>query len=91
MTPLEALASGVPFVGSEVGYFEEFSNGGNFGKVVPVENAKQAAAAVDAWLSDEQQLLGASTLAPGFVKQQHGIETEVAGINAVYEGLWENG
>jgi hypothetical protein len=46
---------------------------------------------VSAWLADEQQLLGASKRAPDFVKQQHSIETEVAGINAVYEGLWEHG
>ncbi|MBL4750071.1 MAG: glycosyltransferase family 4 protein [Amylibacter sp.] len=91
MTPLEALASGVPFVGSDAGYFDIFSNEGRLGKVVPLEDAGQAAAAVEAWLSDEQQLLDASKRAPGFVKQQHSIETEVAGINAVYEGLWENG
>ena len=91
MTPLEGLASGVPFVGSLVGYFDTFSNENRFGKIVPVADAGQAAAAVEAWLSDEQQLLGASKLAPDFAKQQHSIETEVAGINAVYEGLWEHG
>jgi mannosyltransferase len=91
MTPLEGLASGVPFVGSLVGYFDTFSNENKFGKIVPVADAGQAAAAVEAWLADEQQLLGASKLAPGFVKQQHSIETEVAGINAVYEGLWKHG
>ena len=91
MTPLEALASGVPFVGADAGYFEEFSNEGKLGKVVPLEDARQAAAAIEVWLSDEQLLLTASKLAPDFVKQQHSLETEVAGINAVYEGLWENG
>lgn len=91
MTPLEALASGVPFVGSEAGYFDMFSNEGKVGKLVPVEEAGQAAAAIDAWLNDEQHLLGASKMAPEFVKQQHSIEIEVAGINAVYEELWRNG
>lgn len=91
MTPLEGLASGVPFVGSLVGYFDTFSNEDKLGKIVPVGDARKAAAAVEAWLSDEQQLLGASKLAPDFVKQQHSIETEVAGINAVYEGLWKYG
>ncbi len=91
MTPLEALASGVPFVSSDAGYFRTFSNGGKLGKVVPIEDAWQGATEVEAWLSDEQKLLAASKLAPDFVKQQHSIETEVAGINAVYEGLWKNG
>ncbi len=91
MTPLEALASGVPFVGSEAGYFDTFSNNGKLGKVVPVAEIKQAVSAVDAWLADGEQLSKASQQAPGFVQQQHSIETEVAGINAVYERLWYNG
>lgn len=88
MTPLEALASGVPFVGSETGYFREFSNHGTVGTVVPLEDADQGAAVIEAWLSDKARLMHASELAPGFVKQQHSIEHEVAGINTVYERLW---
>lgn len=88
MTPLEALASGVPFVGTQTGYFNTFSNGGKVGKVVPIDDAGHGSAAIEAWLSNENQLLKASTLAPGFVSQQHNIDAEVAGINAVYEKLW---
>ena len=88
MTPLEALASGVPFIGTETGYFREFSNDGQLGTVVATENAANAAAAVEAWLANTGHLSKASEIAPGFVKQQHSIEREVAGINAVYEGLW---
>ena len=91
MTPLEALASGVPFVGSETGYFKEFVDGGNVGTVVPVENVKQSVEAIDAWLSDNRLLQKASDMAPDFVAQQHNIDTEVAGINAVYETLWNAG
>ncbi len=90
VTPLEAMASGVPFVGSDTGYFKEFSNGGLMGKLVPVADVKLAAVAVEAWLSDAEKLTRASTLAPGFVAQQHSVNSEVAGINAVYEGLWNN-
>jgi len=90
VTPLEAMASGVPFVGSAAGYFKEFSNGGRLGKVVPVGDAGLAADAVKAWLSDAAELVRACALAPGFVAQQYGIEREVAGINAVYEGLWSD-
>lgn len=90
MTPLEALASGVPFVGSETGYFKEFSNQGTLGTVVPLENANLGAVAIEAWVGDEDRLLRASELAPGFVKQQHSIGHEVAGINAVYEGFWSD-
>jgi len=90
VTPLEAMASGVPFVGSDTGHFKEFSNGGRLGKLVPVGDAGLAAAAVDAWFSDAAELARAAALAPAFVAQQHGLEREVAGINAVYEGLWNH-
>ncbi|MBS9718664.1 glycosyltransferase family 4 protein [Pseudohalocynthiibacter aestuariivivens] len=88
MTPLEALASGAPFIGTETGYFQEFSNDGQLGTVVGTENSAKAAAAVEAWFANPGRLSKASEIAPGFVKQQHSIEREVAGINAVYEGLW---
>jgi len=90
VTPLEALASGVPFVASDTGYFKEFSKGGRLGKLVPIGDATLAARALDGWLSDAAELERACALAPGFVAQQHGVEREVAGINAVYEGLWQN-
>lgn len=89
MTPLEALASGVPFVGSETGYFEVFSNAGKLGKIVPLEDVTQGVRAVEDWLSDTELLERASKLATGFVAQQHSIEQEVAGINAVYDWLWK--
>jgi mannosyltransferase len=91
VTPLEALASGVPFVGSDTGYFDVFSNDGALGTVVPLENAALGADAVDAWLTDEKRFMRACTMASGFVQQQHSIEHEVSGINAVYEGLWADG
>jgi mannosyltransferase len=91
MTPLEGLASGVPFVGSETGYFKEFSNDGKVGTVVPLENAQRGAEAIDTWLSDNSLLQKASYLATGFVAQQHSLDAEVAGINAVYETLWKAG
>jgi len=89
MTPLEALASGVPFVGSKTGYFETFSNEGKLGKIVPVEDGSQGVQAVEDWLSDADLLARASKLATGFVAQQHSIDQEVAGINAVYDWLWK--
>jgi mannosyltransferase len=89
MTPLEALASGVPFVGSDTGYFDEFSNDGKVGTVVPLEDVSSSTNAIDAWLSDDRFLKKASELASHFVAQQHSLDAEVAGINAVYEDLWK--
>ncbi|KAB7610078.1 glycosyltransferase family 4 protein [Amylibacter sp. SFDW26] len=88
MTPLEGLASGTPFVASNTGYFEAFSNEGNLGTVVPLEDAESAARAIGSWLSDEEMLNRGSKLAPAFIAQQHSVEKEAAGIAKVYEGLW---
>ena len=88
MMPLEALASGVPFVASDTGYFKMFSNEGQVGTVVPLEDAKSAANAIDTWLSDTDLLEQVSKLAPSFIAQHHSVEKEAAGIAKVYEGLW---
>ncbi len=88
MTPLEALASGAPFVASDTGYFKAFSNDGQVGKVVPIEDSERAADAISAWLSDKELLDRASDLAPNFIGQQHSVEKEAASIAKVYEDLW---
>jgi len=88
MTPLEALASGVPFVASDTGYFNEFSNMGRVGKVVPVGNASDSAQAIEAWLSLPKNLEEASLLATKSAEKYHSIEKETHGISAVYENLW---
>ena len=51
MTPLEALASGTPFVGTKTGYFEEFSsNMDKYGSVVALEDIDGASEAILNWL-----------------------------------------
>ena len=88
MTPLEALASGVPFVGSDTGYFKEFSNKGTVGTVVPCEDNDLAKDAIDSFLSNPDKLAQASNLAVKFVTKHHSIEKEVEGITNVYNMLW---
>jgi mannosyltransferase len=88
MTPLEAMASGVPFVGTDVGYFREFSYQGKAGLIV---DPNDASAAINALLDDPERLEAASRQARAVACDHYGIETEAAGISHVFDELWRAG
>jgi mannosyltransferase len=88
MTPLEAMASGTPFVATDTGFFENFSHGGSTGIIT---NAENAADEINRLIGDPQRHLKMSSAAVTQVGRHHSIAAEVAGINQVYEDLWENG
>jgi len=88
MTPLEAMASGVPFVATDTGYFRAFSAQGDAGRVVPLGDVDGAVAEVEALLSDADRLETMSRRAIEVARDGYGIQTEVDGINAVYQQLW---
>jgi mannosyltransferase len=91
MVPLEAMASGVPFVASDAGYYREFSSQGRSGLVVGVEDAGGAAEAMDALLSDPARLEAMSRTARDVAETRFSAEREADGIGAVYEALWSQG
>jgi mannosyltransferase len=89
VTPLEGMASGVPFVGSPTGDFRTFAAGGAAGIVVEEANlVEDAAAAIDALLRDGDRLAAMSRAARRRAEDVHSIAAEEAGIAAVYEDLW---
>ena len=88
MTPLEAMASGVPFVATDTGYYKTFSAGGRAGHIVEAEDA--AGVVVDL-LQDEARLAQLSLQAREVACENHAISGEAAGITAVYEKLWAEG
>ncbi|GIT92596.1 glycosyl transferase family 1 [Jannaschia pagri] len=84
MTPLEAMASGVPFVATDTGHFRAFDGG----SVVPNDEGAASAAsdALGALLDDVPRW------AKGVRRRAvtaYGIAREVEGIGAVYDELWE--
>lgn len=91
MAPLEAMASGVPFVGSDTGYYAAFSAHGTTGCVVPLEDADAAAEAADALLTDAETFAQMAAKARDVAQSQFSTAREAAGINAVYEALWSDG
>lgn len=89
MTPLEAMASGVPFVASDTGYFRVFSDGGKAGLVL--DDPAQAVSAIDALLSAPQRFDTMANYARATAIRAHSIQTEAERISEVYEALWAKG
>ncbi|MDF1728631.1 MAG: glycosyltransferase family 4 protein [Sulfitobacter sp.] len=85
MVPLEGLASGVPFVGSETGYYRQFSEGGKVGTVVPLEEAEAAEAACRTLLAQTDRI---APSARALAETQFSAQSEAEGIDAVYQDLW---
>ncbi|WP_136634949.1 glycosyltransferase family 4 protein [Pseudooceanicola onchidii] len=88
MAPLEAMASGVPLLASEAGYFRHFTQGGANGITVPVEAAPQAAEALVTLLSDPARLAQMAVHARQDASRLFSIDREAQGIAEVYEALW---
>lgn len=89
MTPLEAMASGAPFVASDAGYYRAFSGGGCAGIVVP--DVDGAVSEVGGLLADPERLAAMSAAAIARARAEHSVEQEAAGIRGVYEALWQRG
>ncbi len=91
MVPLEAMASGVPFVASDAGYYREFSAQGRTGLVVAREAADDAAAAAEALLMDPERLETMARAAREVACDSFSASAEADGIGKVYEDLWSGG
>ncbi|MEM8848525.1 MAG: glycosyltransferase family 4 protein [Pseudomonadota bacterium] len=92
MTPLEGMASGVPFVGSDAGAFRTFAANGAAGIIVDGPDLTAAASAqVNALLADPDRLGAMSRHARNLATDRHSIRAEADGIAEVYEALWAEG
>ncbi|MCB1364423.1 MAG: glycosyltransferase family 4 protein, partial [Rhodobacteraceae bacterium] len=89
MAPLEGMASGVPFVGSETGYFEAFSQQGRCGLVVPCEAATAAAEMARDILSDPGRHAAMAREARAVTTGTFSAAAEAQGIAGVYRSLWQ--
>ncbi|WP_101068259.1 glycosyltransferase family 4 protein [Roseovarius salinarum] len=91
MTPLEGMASGVPFVGTDAGYYRRFTQDGAAGTIVAPDDAEATAGAVDALLGDKARLAAVSRAARAVAESTFSAEAEAAGIARVYDDLWAEG
>jgi mannosyltransferase len=87
LTPLEAMATGVPAIAGDVGAYPELIVQGETGAVVPTGDLAAYIAALEPYLADPllARRHGANALA--HVRSNFDIGNEVRGLSAVYSAL----
>ncbi|WP_371346846.1 glycosyltransferase family 4 protein [Ancylobacter sp. IITR112] len=89
VTPLEAMACGVPVVATRVGAFEELVVEGRTGAIIPPGDVAAMADAVSAFVQrDDADRAAMAEASRRHVVENHSIETEARRINAVYDEVW---
>ena len=91
LTPLEAMACGVPVIATTVGAFDELVVEGETGRLIPPGDAERMRAAVDATLTSPATLQQWSAAARRHVEAGFRIEDEAAALNALYRELLDGG
>lgn len=87
LTPLEAMACGVPVVASRVGAYETLIREGETGSLVARDNADELTEALAHWLDDDAARAAAGQAARRHVSANHAIEGEARAIVEVYRRL----
>ncbi len=87
LTPLEAMACGVPAVGSRVGAFETLIRDGVTGSLIPADAGKALSTALARWLDDDAARRAAGLAARAHVVENHAIEHEAAALVALYRRM----
>ena len=85
MAPLEGMASGVPFVATDQGYYRVFSGGESCGLIAPPGGAAPAIAAI---LDDPDRHAAMARAARARAVDDFSLAREAEGIAAVYDDLW---
>lgn len=87
LTPLEAMACGVPVVAARVGAYEALIREGETGSLVGADDADALTAALQRWLDDDAARTAAGQAAREHVVQNHSITEEARSIVQVYREL----
>jgi mannosyltransferase len=86
LTPLEAMACGVPVVASRVGAFESLLTP-ETGTLVPPDDATALTRALEAWIDDPARLAAGSIAARAHILANHQIEGEARAIVSLYRDM----
>ncbi|MCV2867512.1 glycosyltransferase family 4 protein [Defluviimonas sp. WL0002] len=87
LTPLEAMACGVPVVATRVGAFEELVEEGRTGTLVPAGDVPALAHAIAHWIDDPARLSESGPASRAHVLANHRIEGEAERLVAIYKDL----
>lgn len=88
MAPLEGMASGVPFVATDQGYYRRFAKDGACGVIVSGDSPEETASALGALLSDPERHATMARAARDHATAEFSAKTEADAIGRVYEALW---
>lgn len=91
LTPLEAMATGVPVVATDVGAFPELVADGATGRLIGRDDLPAMIAAAAALMDDDVARETAGRAALERARGSFPLEGEAERINAVYERLWGGG
>ena len=83
LTPLEAMATGVPVIATDVGAFPELV-GPETGEVIARDNLDLMITATRGWIEDEARRAKSSARAHDHVEQNFSIEGEARSLGAIY-------
>ncbi|XZE34446.1 glycosyltransferase family 4 protein [Pirellulaceae bacterium SH501] len=89
MTPLEAMASGVPVVATNTGVYSQIIEDGRNGYVVAIEDVEGLSQAILNVTSDDARLSEMGKYARQIAASRLSIDKEVHGYAQVYERLWK--
>jgi mannosyltransferase len=87
LTPLEAMACGVPAVGARVGAYEAIIRDGETGSIVETGDPQSLTDALARWLDDDTGRIAAGHAARAHVVANHSIETEARALVDIYNDL----
>lgn len=91
LTPLEAMACGVPVIATTVGAFDELVVEGETGLLIPPGDTGRMREAIAKALSSPATLQQWSIAARRHVEEKFRIEDEAAALNALYRELLKSG
>lgn len=87
LTPLEAMACGVPVVATDVGAFSDLIVEGVTGTVVSEMSAQALAAAIESFAADDDARAKSGSEARSHVEARFALTHEADALNTVYESL----
>lgn len=87
LTPLEAMACGVPVIAARVGAYEALIRDGETGSLVPRDDPDALTEALRRWLDDAPGRQAAGRAARAHVSANHAIEGEARALVAIYHDL----
>jgi mannosyltransferase len=91
LTPLEAMASGVPAIAGDVGAYPELIVHGATGAVVPSGDLDAYKTAIEPYLADPSLARAHGANALTHMREKFAIANEVQALSNVYEMAWSSG